>query len=123
MKVVEDNFLKLLVDLLGLAEDNVALALNGALVELGVLENIGKDVDGCWDIGVECLGVVDGGLALYGISELCGDFAMRSTYGCVCVQVSSHVLDLELQLLLCAVGGSLRAVSAHLPLECLAVPV
>lgn len=67
--MVEDNLLELLVDLLGLAEDNVALALNGALVELGVLKNVGQDVDGRWDISVECLGVVDGGLALDRISE------------------------------------------------------
>lgn len=71
VKVVENNLLELLVNLLGLAEDNVALALNGALVELGVLENVGEDVDGCWNISVEGLGVVDGGLALYGISECC----------------------------------------------------
>ncbi len=68
VKVVENNLLELLVNLLGLAEDNIALALDGALVELGVLKNIGKDVDGGWDISVECLGIVDGGLALFGVS-------------------------------------------------------
>ena len=71
VKVVENNLLELLVNLLRLAEDNVALALNSALVELGVLENVGENVDGRWNISVEGLGVVNGGLALYGISECC----------------------------------------------------
>ena len=69
--MVEDNLLELLVDLLGLAEDNIALALNCALIELGVLENVGEDVDSRWDIGVEGLGVIDGRLALRGISYYC----------------------------------------------------
>jgi hypothetical protein len=64
VKVVEDNLLELLVNLLLLAQDNTALALDGTGLELGVLEDIGKDVDGLGDIGVEGLGVVNGVLAL-----------------------------------------------------------
>lgn len=65
VQVVKDNLLDLLLDLLGLAEDDVALALDGGLLELGVLENIGQDVDTLGNVGVEGLGEVDGVLALY----------------------------------------------------------
>lgn len=64
MQVVEDNLLELLVNLLLLAQDDTALALDGTGLKLGVLEDIGKDVDGLGDIGVEGLGVVNGVLAL-----------------------------------------------------------
>jgi len=68
--VVEDNLLKLLVNLLLLAKNDVALALNGLGVELGVLENVGKDVDGVGDVRVEGLGVVDGVLALWDMLDI-----------------------------------------------------
>lgn len=64
VQVVEDDLLNLLVNLLALADDDIALALNGRLLELGVLQNVGKDVDGVGDVGVEGLGVVDGALTL-----------------------------------------------------------
>lgn len=64
VKVVKDNLLDLLLDLLGLAEDHVTLALDRALLKLGVLENIGQDVDALGNIGVEGLGEVDGVFAL-----------------------------------------------------------
>jgi hypothetical protein len=64
VQVVEDNLLKLLVDLLLLAEDDITLALDGLGLELGVLEDVGEDVDGGGDVVVEGLGVVDGVLAL-----------------------------------------------------------
>lgn len=66
VEVVKDNLLDLLLNLLGLSEDNVALALNGGLLEQGVLENIGEDVDALGDVRVEGLGEVDGVLALDG---------------------------------------------------------
>lgn len=64
VKVVENNFLDLLLDLLGLTEDHVALTLDGRLLELGVLEDIGEDVDALGNIGIEGLGEVDGVLTL-----------------------------------------------------------
>lgn len=64
VQVVEDDFLQLLVDLLLFAKDDGTFALDGALVELGVLQDIGKDVDGLGDVGVEGLGVVDGAFSL-----------------------------------------------------------
>lgn len=64
VEVVEDYLVELLLDLLGLAQDNIAFPLNGRGLELGVLEDIGKDVDGLRDIGVECPGKVDSVLAL-----------------------------------------------------------
>ena len=76
VQVVEDTLLELLVDLLLLAENDVALALDGRGLELGVLEDIGEDVDGGGDVVVEGLGVVDGVLALVGLIvrslEICG---------------------------------------------------
>jgi hypothetical protein len=64
VQVVEDDLLELLVDLLLLAEDDVALALDGGVLELGVLEDVGEDVDGGGDVVVEGLCVVDGVFAL-----------------------------------------------------------
>lgn len=59
VKVVEDNLLELLVNLLLLAQDHIALTLDGTGLELRVLEDIGEDVDGLGDIVVKGLGVVD----------------------------------------------------------------
>lgn len=64
VKVVENNLLELLLNLLRLAENDVALALDGGLLELGVLENILENVDALGDILVEGLGEVDSVLAL-----------------------------------------------------------
>lgn len=64
VQVVEDDLLHLLLDLLGLAEDDIALALDGRLLELGVLQDIGEDVNALGDVRVEGLGEVDGVLAL-----------------------------------------------------------
>lgn len=59
VKVVEDNLLELLVNLLLLAQDHITLTLNGTSLELGVLKDIGEDVDGLGDIVVKGLGIVD----------------------------------------------------------------
>jgi len=71
VQVVEDNLLDLLLNLLGLAEDDVALALDGRLLELGVLENVGEDIDALGNVGVEGLGEVDGVLALWNGQMAC----------------------------------------------------
>jgi len=65
VKVVKDNLLELLVNLLLLAQDHIALTLDGGGLQLGVLEDIGEDVDGLGNIVVEGLGIVDGVLALH----------------------------------------------------------
>lgn len=64
VQVVEDNLLKLLLNLLGLAQDHIALPFNGGLLELRVLENILQNVDTLGDVLVQGLGKVDGVLAL-----------------------------------------------------------
>lgn len=64
VEVVKDNLLNLLLNLLGLAEDNVALALDGRALEKGVLENIGEDIDTLGHVRVEGLSEVDRVLAL-----------------------------------------------------------
>lgn len=88
--MVKDNLLHLLVNLLLLAKDDITLALNGGVIQGRVLENVGEDLNGLGDIGLEGLGVVDGLLA-----------------GSVGVQVSTHVLDLDLEIVLAARAGAL----------------
>lgn len=60
VKVVEDNLLLELVNLLLLTKDHIALTLDGRVLELGVLKNVGDDVDGLVNVLAESLGVVDG---------------------------------------------------------------
>lgn len=64
MQVVEDDLFNLLFNFLGLTKDDITLALDGRLLELRVLQNIGQDVDALRNIGVEGLGKVDGVLTL-----------------------------------------------------------
>jgi hypothetical protein len=75
--VVKDDLLELFVNLLLLAKNDVALALDGLGLELGVLEDIGKDVDGVGDVRVERLGVVDGVLALWALLDVGEDCRCR----------------------------------------------
>lgn len=88
--MVKDDLLHLLVNLLLLAEDDITLALNGSVIQGGVLENVREDLNGLGDIGLEGLGVVDGLLA-----------------GSVGVQVSTHVLNLDLKIVLATGVGAL----------------
>lgn len=46
MQVVKDNLFILLLDLFLLPENDIALPLDRRLFKLGVLENVGEDVDG-----------------------------------------------------------------------------
>lgn len=64
MQVVKHNFFKLLIDLFLLAQDHVTLALDGRLLEFGVLQDVGEDLDGFADVVLERFGVVDGVFAL-----------------------------------------------------------
>lgn len=65
VQVIEDNLLNLLFHLLGLAEDNVTFPLDCGRLELGVLEDIGKNIDTLWYVLVESLGKVYCVLALF----------------------------------------------------------
>lgn len=58
VQVIKDNLLQLLVDLLGLSKNDIALAVDGRLFELGVGQDVGKNVDGLGNVGIECFGVV-----------------------------------------------------------------
>jgi hypothetical protein len=69
VQVVEDDLLELFVNLLLLAKNDVALTLDGLGLELGVLENVGEDVDRVGHVRVERLGVVDGVLALWALLD------------------------------------------------------
>ena len=64
MEVIENNLLNLLLDLLRLAQDDIAFPLDGRLLELGVLKNILQDIDALGDVLVQGLSEVDGVLAL-----------------------------------------------------------
>ena len=59
VKVVENNLLELLVNLLLLTQDDVPLTLNGTGLQLRVLKDVCEDVDGLGDIVVEGLRVVN----------------------------------------------------------------
>lgn len=108
VKVVEDNLLNLLVNLLLLAENDVPLALDGGLLELGVLEDIGKNLDSLGGIVLERPGKVDCVLALPNPSALRPSESISNPYRSVRIQVSAHVLNLELELLLCPALGALE---------------
>lgn len=80
VQVVEYNLFELLVNLLLFPENNITLAFNGGALELRVLENVGENIDGGRDIGVEGLGVVDSVLALHIVSGcLAVDLPMKHT--------------------------------------------
>lgn len=64
VQMVENNLLNLLLNLLRFAQDDVALTLNGRLLEFGVLQDVGQDIDALRNIGIEGLGEVNGILAL-----------------------------------------------------------
>ena len=64
VQVVEDDLLELLVDLLLLTQDHITLPLDRGGLQLGVLEDVGQDVNGLRNVRVEGLGVVDGVLPL-----------------------------------------------------------
>lgn len=83
VQVVKDNLLILLLDLFLLPKNDIALPLNRRLFELGVLENVGENIDRLGHVLVERLGVVDCLLAR-GVG----------------VQVGAEVFDLELELCL-----------------------
>lgn len=91
VQVVKDNLLILLLNLFLLPKNDIALPLDRRLFELGVLENVGENVDGLGHVLVERLGVVDGLLA-----------------GSVGVEVGAEVFDLELELGLRSRLGSLE---------------
>jgi hypothetical protein len=63
--VIEDNLLHLLIHLFLLAENDIALTLNGLGVELRILQNVGENINGSGDIVVEGLGIVDGVFTLF----------------------------------------------------------
>lgn len=92
VKMVEHDFLVLLVDLLLLTQNDIAFALDGATFELGVLEDVGDNVDGLRDVLAEALGVVDRLLA-------------RS----VRIEVSPKILHLELEGVLGAAASTLES--------------
>jgi hypothetical protein len=108
VQVIEHNFLQLLVYLLRLSQDNVTLALNGLRLEFGVLENIGEDVDGRGYVCVKCLGVIDSVLTLQSLLASAMLIRQTLTYRCIGVEVTTHILDFQLQLLLRSVACALN---------------
>jgi hypothetical protein len=91
VEMVKYDLLVLLVDLLLLAQDDIAFAFDGATFELGVLEDVGDDVDRLGDVLAEALGVVDRLLA-------------RG----VRIEVSAEILHFELERMLGAPAGALE---------------
>jgi hypothetical protein len=91
VKVIKDDLLELLVDLLLLPQDNVPLPLNRAALQLAPLQNIRDDLDTLANVLPEALGIVDGLLAT-GVG----------------VEVRAQVLNLELELVLRTLAGTLE---------------
>jgi hypothetical protein len=91
VQLVQDDLLVLLVHLLGLAKNHIALAGDGSLVQLGVLQNVRQDLDSLGHIVLEDAGVIHGLFS-----------------GGIGIEVAADILDLNLQLLLRSVLGSLE---------------
>jgi hypothetical protein len=94
VEMVKHDLLILLVDLLLLAQNDIALTLDGATFELGVLEDVGDNVDGLGYVLAEALGIVDGLLTRR-----------------VCIEMSAEVLHLELKGML---GATASALEGHM---------
>lgn len=80
MKVIEDDFLRDLLDLFEFPENGRSLGLDGGRVEGGIEQNVREDGHGARDMLGEGLGVVDRVLA-----------------GGIRVQLRPHILDLEIE--------------------------
>lgn len=91
MQVIKYDFLILLVNLFLLPQDDIPFPLNGRRLELRVLQNVRDDVYCLVDVLAERLGVVDG-LLSRGVG----------------VEVSSQVLDFELEGMLRSSSGTLE---------------
>lgn len=93
MKMIENDFLQLLINLFGLSQDNIALSLNCLWFEFRIRQDIGKDVDGGRDIGIEGFGVIYCVLTLSSMLALTLAFRSIQTYRCVGIEVTTHILD------------------------------
>ena len=91
VKMVENNLLQVHLDLLHLSQDNTTLTLNLLLAEGGVGQDVTQDLDGSVKVARQTLCVEDG-LLPAGVG----------------VQVSAHVLHLELKPCLGSLGGALE---------------
>ena len=89
VKMVENNLLQVHLDLLHLSQDNTTLTLDLLLAEGGVGQDVTQDLDGSVKVARQTLCVEDG-LLPAGVG----------------VQVSAHVLHLQLEAGLGPLGGS-----------------
>lgn len=71
--MIEHHLFQLLINFFLFSEDDISFSLNGCRIEFRVLENIGEDVNGLGNVGVERFGVVDSVFALENqVSYSCG---------------------------------------------------
>lgn len=101
MQVIENNLLDLLLDFLGLAQNDIALTFNSGLFKLGILQDIRQDVDAPGNIGVEGFSEVNGILALKTV-RVSFLSRRRSRWGegiyshrGIGIQVATHVLNFK----------------------------
>lgn len=116
VQVIEHNLFQLLVNLFLFPKDNITLALDCGWLELGVLKDIGENVDSVGDIRVEGLGIVDGVLTLQPMSVQYFCTTTMRTYRSVGVEMSTHVFNLKLQLTLASLLGSLLDCQSSYPI-------
>ena len=57
--MVKNNFFQLLVYFFLFSEYDIPLSLDSLRLKFGILQDVGEDVDGSWDVGVEGFGIVD----------------------------------------------------------------
>jgi hypothetical protein len=107
--MVKDNLFELFVYLFLFTQNHIALTLDGRFFQVGILENIGKDLDGFADIFLERFRIVDCILTLLKTDPLAAVVTevYRETHRCVSIQMPAHVLNLKLQLILSPGLGSL----------------
>mmetsp|Transcript_36419 Transcript_36419/g.107507 ORF Transcript_36419/g.107507 Transcript_36419/m.107507 type:complete len:242 (+) Transcript_36419:840-1565(+) len=91
MQVVKHKLGHLLVDLFHFAQNHVALSVDGALVKVGVQQDVGQDVDSPSNVLSQDLSVV-----------------ARLLAASVSIELSSHILNLHLKLLDCSPLGALE---------------
>jgi hypothetical protein len=131
VQVVQDKLFLLLVDLGHFSQNNIAFSLNGILIEVGVEEDIRENLECLTNVLLEDLGKVNGLLTRsVGVPEnIKGRELVRISFvtyrtpfytehkilqfhliaPIFNLQVSTHVLDFNLQLLLSSLGSTLES--------------
>lgn len=115
VKVVKDDLFELTVDFLLFADNDLSFTLDGTFFQFGALDDIRENFHGFGSIVFKRFGVVDGvftllveGLVFFFLAIEEEAQLQMSPYRCISVQMSTHILNIQFELLLCALVGSLE---------------